>query len=331
VEQLKQLLFYFPTTVLFVDDDPTFLSNIGFEINDRTSLLFCEKSREVMPLLEGRPVIKDLAKKIMNYWNNSEDDLPASWRMKKAIQALHEEIYSPDRFSYISTLVIDYSMPGLNGAELCELLKNYPAKKIMLTGAADYNTAVQLFNSGLIDHFIVKDTPDMSKQLNESIHKAQQAYFDLASSMLLQSLPEKSACLDNSSYWKFINNFFSVNNFSEYYLVDGSGSLLFVDYFGNPTWMVMKSGQELEDFYEISIDNQASPEVVRSLKNKEKLPFFFSEEDQRVSVFKWDQYLHDATLLPGFDDLYYAIITNHKSYVLDQKKILSHRNFLEKE
>jgi hypothetical protein len=56
-----------------------------------------------------------------------------------------------------------------------------------------------------------------------------------------------------------------------------------------------------------------------------------TEEDQRVSVSKWDQYLHEARLLPGFDDLYYAIVTNHKSCALNQMKILSHRNFLEKE
>jgi CheY-like chemotaxis protein len=45
-------------------------------------------------------------------------------------------------------LVVDYSMPQMNGVEVCEALRHLPCKKILFTGAADEKVAVERLQSG---------------------------------------------------------------------------------------------------------------------------------------------------------------------------------------
>ena len=198
----------------------------------------------------------------------------------------------------------------------------------MLTGAADFQMATQLFNSGLIDHFIVKNPPEMRDQLNTSIQKMQAAYFEQASYPLLHCINKKNSCLSEPSFWQFIHDFFNENGFSEYYLIDESGSFLFIDYSGRPTWLVVKSTNEIESFYNIAVDNEAPEAVVSSLQKKEKIPFFFTEQDNKVPVSNWSAYLHDAQPLLESKHFYYAIVQNHPGYDLDKNKILLHRGYL---
>lgn len=332
MDYLKKSLCYFPTTVLFVDDDPAFLFNIGFEMNGKIAVKTCEKPRDALELLEQQVTIKDLLDKSGIYWNEkSSDNIPANWVMKTDIRNLYKEIYNPSRFSLISTLVMDYSMPGLNGAKLCEMLKDHPVKKIMLTGAADYSTAVELFNSGIIDHFIVKDSPKMAGQLNLAIHEAQKAYFEQASAPLIRSLPKDSFCLSDVTFWRFVSHFFYTNHFFEYYVIDESGSVLFIDYAGRPTWIVVKSQNEIEGLWSVAYDNEAPAGVIQALEKKEKIPFFFVNEDEHVPVSDWARYLHPAISLPELDGYYYAVINDkHLSYCLDEDKLLSYKDYLEK-
>jgi len=328
----KKSLCYFPTTVLFVDDDPAFLFNIGFEMDSKIAVKTCEKPGDAIKLLEHQFTIQDLFDKSAVYWDEkTSDNIPANWVMKTDIKNLYKEAYNSNRFSLISTLVMDYSMPGLNGAKLCEILRDNPVKKIMLTGAADHPVAVELFNAGLIDHFIVKDNSKMPQQLNLAIHEAKKTYFERASAPLIHSLPKGSSCLNDIAFWHFISHFFDAHHFFEYYIVDESGSVLFIDYVGKPTWIVIKSAKEIEGLWSVAYDNEAPADVIKALEKKEKIPFFFINEDEHVPVSDWVRYLHPAIPLPNLNDYYYAIINDqHSSYCLNQNKLSSYKDYLEK-
>lgn len=72
------------------------------------------------------------------------------------------------RFHLTGVLIVDYAMPGLNGLELIRRLGGSPARRILLTGQADAEIAVQAFNSGLIQKFIPKSTPNLHKEITRS-------------------------------------------------------------------------------------------------------------------------------------------------------------------
>ena len=42
---------------------------------------------------------------------------------------------------------------------------SWPGSRVLLTGQADEQVAVRAFNRGLIDQFIAKQTPDISRRL----------------------------------------------------------------------------------------------------------------------------------------------------------------------
>ncbi len=328
---VNQALFYFPTTVLFVDDDLNFLSNCGLMIDKNVPLKLCETPRKALELLKLSYHADDIVNKSLSSTvplEEGETNLSPDYIMRTDIKNLHKYVYNKNRFSCISVLLVDYSMPGMDGDELCEQLEKNPVKKIMLTGVADYSRAIKWFNHGLIDHFIVKESDNMLEELNMAIYKYQRAYFEKSSLNLLNYANKASTCFDKIKYFEFINKFFEENKFSEYYLIDTSGSMLFLDFQGNPTWVIIKSASEIERLSEISVENGAKPEIINFLQAKKKLPFFFTDDDWRAPVSNWENYLHKALPLPGVADHYFAIIHRNTGYFLDQNSIASHKDYL---
>jgi CheY-like chemotaxis protein len=67
----------------------------------------------------------------------------------KNINMVHM-IYEPSRFNNIAVLVVDYSMPTINGIEFCKQLGDKHVYKILLTAEADSDIAINAFNDGII-------------------------------------------------------------------------------------------------------------------------------------------------------------------------------------
>ncbi|HVV69218.1 MAG TPA: response regulator [Patescibacteria group bacterium] len=331
MSNITQALFYFPTTVLLVDDDSNFLSNFGFMIDQNIPLKLCDTPHKALEILRLSPKAEDIINKSITSvapLESGDTNLFPDYIMRADIKNLHEYIYYKSRFSCISTLLVDYSMPGMDGDELCRQLENNPVKKIMLTGVADYSRAIKWFNSGIIDHFIVKESNNMSAELNQAICKCKKAYFEKSSLNLLSYITKMNSCFDNIKYFEFIHKFFMENKFSEYYLIDSSGSMLFLDFQGNPTWIIIKSANEIEQLAEVSVENEAQPEIIKLLQTKKKIPFFFTDDDWRAPVSNWENYLHEALPIPGVLGHYFATIHPNTRYNLNKDKITSHKDYL---
>ncbi|MBA2711552.1 MAG: response regulator [Tatlockia sp.] len=315
-------LLYFPTTVLFIDDDPVFLSLTSLQIHNRIPVVLSDKPKQALELLLNCTHINDLIQKTVRDLQDNECSPEGD------IYNLYKIIYNELRFSFISTVIVDYSMPNLNGAELCEQIAHLPITKIMLTAEADHQKAVQLFNNKHIDYFIIKDSQDMNTDLNKVIQKAQLTYFEQASSLLFNELCKRSEYF-KQNHGNKIADLISDGGFSEYYLLDNSGSMLLLDFNSKPSWLVIKSDQEIESYFDIAI-NQDTPETVLRLLKDKALPFFFNPADYKIPAAGWEPYLHQGNELPGSKDFRYALIKNSSLYQLDNCRIVSHKNYLQK-
>lgn len=318
-------LLYFPTTVLLIDDDKGFLANVGLKLTRTTPFLLSENPESSLKLLlenkDKKTLINKLSERIIE---SNFVEIEPGYICGKSL--LYQQIYDVTRFAHISTVVVDYSMPKMNGKQFCDQLRDSHIRKIMLTGEADYRMAVDMFNDGLIDKFIVKDSPDMMVQLNQSIQKAQYDYFTLLSSELLKSF---SFIKDNDidkNVATLLKDYFYKHNYSEHYLLDRSGSSLFLDKEGQPTWCIMKSIKEIETYCEIAQDNNAPTEIIMSLQSREKVPFFLTDIDDKVPAKNWGPFLHSAQELTN--GYYYAFIHKSSTYSLDYARILSHQTYL---
>ena len=115
---------------------------------------------------------------------------PPELEVDPDIDRVYRQIHDINRFLQPGVIVVDYSMPQMDGLEFCQALQDLPCKTILLTGTADESIAVQGFNHGLIDRYVKKHDSNMVERLDQEIEAMQQAYFATLS-RTLRELPTR--------------------------------------------------------------------------------------------------------------------------------------------
>lgn len=326
---------YHPTTIVFVDDNSKYLSKLLLMIDvERASPKTFDAPKETLEFLK-------------NYTPNSfthrcisriEEDQFDHRNFNINIGQVHAQVFNPNRFDEISVLVVDYSMPSLTGAELCMQLKDAPYKKLMLTGEADEETAIKLFNNGIIDRFIRKDSPDFPEIITANIQELQQNYFLRLSQPIVDSLTQDLDhpivnWLDEPIFLKLFNEICRENNIIEYYLIDAFGSFLLLDFEGKPSWLAVKGDGDMQAAFEVAeaSDNSFPIPLLEKMYNRELLLYLprgglCDDPDEAVTS------LHPAKKLQGLKtNYYYTLIKNPYAYDINQNKIFSYKAYREKE
>jgi CheY-like chemotaxis protein len=248
------------------------------------------------------------------------------------VDAIAHEVYNAKRFMENTVIVIDYAMPSMHGLEVCQALRHLPIKKIMLTGEADDKIAVQAFNQGLIHKFIRKGGP--SAVVADAILTLQRKYFIDQSTIVIDSLTRNidypPSCLDDPVFMDFFNDFCEKQKYTEFYLLDAMGSFLFLDIDANPTFLMVKDEDGMQESFEMAdlSDTPVPDGLLKSLKDKEKLLYFFDKTQQKTDPKTWDKYAHKTTKIVGRDNYYYAITNDSNLYNIKRDKILSYDEYL---
>lgn len=180
----------------------------------------------------------------------------------------------------------------------------------MLTAAADHKLAVQAFNDGVIDKFIVKDDPNIFEKIDQAIHALQQSYFETLSTPIVKELSTTpSSFFSNPIFQDFLKSFMRKNNINEFYLVDAMGSFLLINNKNERFWLSVQSDQQIENYLRIiQDDDNAQKEIINALDKKEKLLCLFSEEDFNQPVENWNAYLHPAHKIENLNYAYYSFV-----------------------
>lgn len=159
-------LFHRPGTVVFLDDDPDYLEMLALVLPRHWHLrLFLRPSECIAQLLQEPPFWEADA------WNQQQ--LVELWREGKPLipQVLAYWSRYTERYALSRVVVVDFSMPGMDGLQALAELGDWPGARVLLTGQADEQVAVRAFNRGLIDQFIPKQTPDISRRLVEAVER----------------------------------------------------------------------------------------------------------------------------------------------------------------
>ena len=95
------------------------------------------------------------------------------WRQGQPLmpQVLRYWANNTARYRLAKTCVVDFAMPGTDGLKVLNTLLDWPGSRILLTGQADEQIAIQAFNGGLIDQFIAKQMPDIAGRLVTALSK----------------------------------------------------------------------------------------------------------------------------------------------------------------
>lgn len=316
-------LCYHPTTIVFVDDNKNFITSIRLEINNIFNCEYFSDSLEALHFFKEEYKSSPFTDRcFIESENERSDNIFYHINLRK----IRKESQIKDRFKEVSVAVIDYNMPRMNGLELILKLRaiNSSIRIILLTGEADNDIAIKLFNDGVIDKFIKKGTTDLIKVLTSKITESEHNYFAKLSQTVfdnINNVSHKLARLRDPVFVEFFNKLCKEKSFIEYYLLDDSGSFLLIDKNGSPYWLAVLDEEELYDFYIYAETEQAPASVVEPLKNKEKIPLFYTEEDLKVFPSNWTKYLHPSQKLEGIKTYYYSLVNDTAIYQLNNKAI----------
>ncbi len=309
---MKSVLPYFtPTEVVLIDDDITFLESTELHL---TALIVTLKTfnnpLEAIDHIEKHNTVL------------TPNDL----------DKIHLQIYSSNRFKQISTIIVDYDMPGMNGLEVCRQITSSHIQKIMLTGAATHKIAVDAFNEGLIDQFIQKDDLNALTKLEDSIAKAQERYFELKShdfvNQLYMEYPE-TEILKDPAFVDFFLNLVQEKQVSEYYFLDTMGSFLFLSTTGKASALFVFNEEMLDVQEDMIPESDRNTDLAQEVYSKKQTICFHPFNNQeKYDLANWKNYLQQLKRLEAKIPLFYAYVPDLTN--LDQNKIISFKDYLSK-
>ncbi len=292
---------YFPTTVVAIDDNVNFLDSLKDILGSKNITVkgFTDPFAG-LDFINENSVNNSLA---FSDLTMSGDEATSDWQsILLNVNRVHSQIYDENRFSKISAVIVDYSMPGIDGVELCSKISDPNIQRILLTGVADENVAIDAFNNGYINRFARKSSSNIVSDVLQSVNWAVHQYFSAYTSDLMKCLPSKE--MNNLRDPIFANFFYGTclnRSYIEYYMLDTFGSYLFLREDGRANLLSMMPESEIDRIIEIGVDSgEISDEVLVGLKSHEYMLVLHSRTGTLPPISSWDKYLRPARRLEGY-------------------------------
>lgn len=328
---MKSLLCcYFPTKVIFVDDNTFFLESMEGVLDG--SLASCD--------FFDNP---DAALEVINNTQNL-DFLTADYSLKEIkIPEIYRVVYNPQRHEEISTVIVDYEMPRMKGLEFFEKIKNPHIRKILYTGIASEELAIQAFNDGLIDGYIRKNDPTPTKTINKFVSESQYKYFKSLTDASLEAIlreysndnPGETAFYD-PVFIEYFNKLVKEHNICEYYLNESSGSFVFLTANGKTSALFTYPEEIFErvhlDFQSALEDaaaskRQISPSLIKDLEgNRKMICLPICGDEMHPDPEEWERYAYPVEVIQGKYP-YYVAYAPDAEYI-EQSKIVSFNQYM---
>jgi len=300
---------YFPTTLVIVDDDQKFID-------------------ELTKLVDGEDItIRSFTDpvKALNYINNEssinrldflklaregEDDTPDWHSIMINLNELHDEIYSFNRFNQISVVIADYSMPEMNGVDLCSKIIDPNVQKILMTGIGDGKIAIDAFNDGYINQFVKKDYPDFGEETMNCLHKSLIKYFKQYTDSVDNYLSvHGNNYLKDPAFMVFFQSACLSSDYIEYYMLDCFGSYLFLNKNGKAILLSVLPESEMQKIVEIGMDSgEIDPYVLECLQTRQYMLAVHNKDGMLPPIKDWGNYLQIARNITGYQTYYFSVI-----------------------
>jgi CheY-like chemotaxis protein len=240
-------LFHRPGTVVFLDDDPDYLEMLALVLPRQWHVKLFLRPNECIHYLQQEPPFWEA-----DAWNQQQ--LVDHWREGKPLipQILGYWSKYTERYALTRVCVVDYSMPAMDGLQALAELVDWPGSRVLLTGQADEQVAVRAFNRGLIDQFIAKQTPDISKRLIDAVeHLLITPNARHAQTWRATLGPEQNALLRMPSVGRDLASFAS-KRWIEHVVIGDPFGVLGMDASGQVTWLQLETAEGLGALAELA-------------------------------------------------------------------------------
>jgi CheY-like chemotaxis protein len=297
---------YYPTTVAFIDDDVLFLRNISAE-RDLKSLPYQNFTdpHKAVEHLNHDTYLQDFMKRTIKYVEEAERGEES---LGMYFSEIIHEVFNQQRYNQVSVAVIDYDMPSMNGLQVCERIENPYIRKILLTGAATENLAIEAFNKGLIYQFIPKQLSTYPEKLYQVIEQAQQSYFAEMSQLMLKALKQRpgSTALIDPTFAQYFHKLVEANHIQEYYLVEPMGTFFMIDEHQKRKCLFTLTDDMIETNV-TTYEDSLTPESIEKLKQRKAILCLSDPFDLKgTSQVDTNRYLQTSHKIQGQKETYYT-------------------------
>jgi CheY-like chemotaxis protein len=300
--------FFYPSTTVWVDDDTVFLEAISHIIEPKLLKTFVSPTdclhffNSSYSLPQNLPLLRGLTE-------DERYDLIDHSLVDLNVLKLHQIHFSSERLKEVSIIIVDYKMLEMKGIDLCKKLQSQPAKKILLTGMATHEEAIEAFNSNVIDRFIRKDSRNLVKEIESYLCELSQEYFSERTKSLLSHLEvENKLPLSDPIFIKFFQELCITNSIKEYYLIDKNGSLMMINDKNQFSYLIIHTDRSLDAFNELNAEFTEANLFLTAIKNRQKIPHFgIGKEGWEFEISNWLHHFYTPRILQGREKYYYLI------------------------
>jgi CheY-like chemotaxis protein len=240
-------LFHRPGTIVFLDDDPDYLEMLALVLPRRWHVKLFMRPVQCINYLQQEPPFWEA-----DAWHQQQ--LIDNWREGKPLipQVLGYWSTSTERYALTRVCVFDYSMPGMDGLEALSELVDWPGSRVLLTGQADEQVAVRAFNRGLIEQFIAKQAPDISRQLIDAVeHLLSTPSARHAETWRVTLGPEQNALLRTPSVARDLSAV-AARQWVEHVALGDPFGVLGMDAAGRVSWLQLETPDGLKGLAELA-------------------------------------------------------------------------------
>lgn len=303
-----------PTLTVLVDDSDSFLRSLAFQLDPLHASKTFHDTRGALHWLRDhahRQFRPDPPLQV-NFDAHASTQAGEQFNVALDLERIYRIAEQSQRFATPSVVVVDYSMPQMNGLEFCELVHDLPCKKILFTGAADEKIAVSAFNRGLIDRYIKKSDDQALDILEAEIAALQRRYFDDQSETLRELLLlHNYHFLSDPALAAQVLQLKQEMGFVEHYIFPNPSGIVFIDKNGRTRLMMIETEQGMTAQYEMARDSDAPPSLLEALLARRVLPFFSDADGDGMYARgvgdNWHRYCATPQRCQGRETYYWAL------------------------
>lgn len=308
-------VFYYPTTVVCLDDDESLLKSLKKTIGTAYVVKNFSSPSDALSFINAYNSPLDKISFVKSFAEHEYYDTDDNVPVKLDISDITALAKNPDRFDELSLMVVDYAMPEMQGDVVLERLKGVPIKKMLFTGNAGVTEAATAFNKQQLNYYLTKNSADIFKELKSHIGSLTQEFFVERTKYLLKYLEvDGQLPLSDEAFVKLFQQWCVEHNIQEYYLADKNGSFYLVDKYGDEFYFIVHTDKSLATFVEDFGEDEPVDAYIDQIAKHTKIPFFLKtgKNPNQIDAQKWPKYLFEPNILNGAKRYYWVAVSANK-------------------
>lgn len=309
------LPFFFPTTVFLLDDDQEFLHSLEYRYEPSLLIRSSTSPRQAIDFLKNNMAFADIDpwRELRNITEFGSHNI--------AIQSKLREISrissAPGRNSAVSVLVADFAMPEMTGIDVFRQLDAAPLKRILLTGRATQETAIEAFNAGLIDVFLTKGEDNLGERILREVQRLQHDFFEGLSRMIVGSVSDTEIeFLEDPAVEDVFYKIVKERKVKEYYVSLQPMGMRLTTRNNTVEHLLIYNEDMMRAQLEIAMAVDAPDELVEALHKKNVLGAFPNQTGFYEPAFEhsWKEHTFCSNLAKGKQKWWWALAVETARY-----------------